>query len=130
MMMMMIMMMIMRIVSLYLGNGRWTISSVQNSLPSILLPVVLKTATKPDPDKESKSGVHIKHNFKTMSDGRLLISGMEDDEEDKKKSVKSKGVKIKQESGGIDDLEDMMDEEFAKVSGHYEITFLRATIAK
>ncbi|XP_071507435.1 RRP12-like protein [Diadema antillarum] len=83
-------------------------------------------ATKPDASRESQSAGHIKHNFKTLPDGRLLIAEMDDEEaEEKKEGGKKEGKRKGRKRGGgpgddndddgrIDDLEDMMDEEFAK----------------
>lgn len=72
-------------------------------------------ATKPDAEKGTQSAGPIKHDFKTLPDGRLLIAEMEEEEKEKKVK-KNKGGKTKggADDGGTERLEDMMDEEFAK----------------
>lgn len=71
----------------------------------------LLSATKPESEEAQAIG-NIKHNFKTLPDGRLLIAEMEEEEE-KTKGKKNQGGKAR--GGGDDDLEDMMDDEMAKV---------------
>ncbi|XP_063963855.1 RRP12-like protein [Lytechinus pictus] len=70
-------------------------------------------ATKPE-SKETQSAGHIKHNFKTLPDGRLLIAEMEEEEAEKVKGKKKQGGKAKGGGAATDDLEDMMDDEFSK----------------
>eukprot|EP00057_Strongylocentrotus_purpuratus_P028949 XP_011683423.1 PREDICTED: RRP12-like protein isoform X1 [Strongylocentrotus purpuratus] len=71
-------------------------------------------ATKPESEEAQAIG-HIKHNFKTLPDGRLLIAEMEEEEENAK-GKKNQGGKARGGGGGggDDDLKDMMDDELAK----------------
>ncbi len=57
----------------------------------------------------------MKHNFKTMPDGRLFISEGPDDEEGEQTKQRGGGKRKRGGGGGEkDELEEMMDEELAQ----------------
>ncbi|XP_033632668.1 RRP12-like protein [Asterias rubens] len=70
-------------------------------------------ATKPE-EKTEKSYTGVKHNFKTMPDGRLIITEPNDDEDGQEGKKSGPGKKRKgKASEEADELDEMMDEELA-----------------
>ncbi|XP_022106693.1 RRP12-like protein [Acanthaster planci] len=97
-------------------GAAWLKEGQQEDTPlDFLDPSVSKRvlATKPD-EKSNKPSTGVRHNFKTMPDGRLIIAEPEEKEEGREGAkIGKKRAGQKQDLEVMDDLEELMEEELA-----------------